>query len=144
MEALNAKILREILGAVAVEAPVGRGASPIRLSNVHKHVVSANLDRVAVHAYSRALHHFAGGNVVLPGVPWTGDYGAFQLTLAERAALVGAYAIDSMELTGDIGDRDGLSGDLKFIDFPGRNVVLPCRAHKSHASPLFQAPNIAR
>src|SRR5271170_8481194 len=26
------------------------GASPIRLTNIHKHVIAANLDRVAVHA----------------------------------------------------------------------------------------------
>jgi len=144
MEALNAKILREIFGWVAEAAHIWTEAWWIGLSHVHKYVVATNLYRVTIHAYSRALHHFAGGNVVLPGVPRAGDYRAFQLSLSQRAALVGAYTIDSMELTGDIGDRNGLAGDLKLVDFSGRNVVLPCRAHKSHASPLFQALNTAR
>ena len=144
MEALNAKILREIFGWVAEAAHIWTEAWWIGLSHVHKYVVATNLYRVTIHAYSRALHHFAGGNVVLPGMPRTSNDGAFELAFTEWAALVCAYAIDSMELTGDIGDRDRLPGDLKLVDFPGRNVVLSCGTHKSHASPLFPVLKLAR
>jgi hypothetical protein len=76
------KILREILGGVAVTAPFGRQARLGRLSYVHEYVVAADLDRIAIDPDGRVLHHFAGGNVVLPGVPGTGNYRPFQLALA--------------------------------------------------------------
>jgi len=69
-------------------------------------------------------------------MPGAGDDRTVKFPFTERAAFVGAYAIDSTELTGYIGNRDGLPANLEFVDLASRNIVLPCRAHKSHVSPL--------
>jgi hypothetical protein len=72
-------------------------------------------------------------------MPGAGDDCALKFSFTERAAFVGAYTIDSTELTGNIGNCNGLPANLEFVDFASRDIILPCRANKSHVSPLVLA-----
>jgi hypothetical protein len=78
---------------------------------------------------------WAGGYVVLPEVPGAGYEGAVELALAQWAAFVSTYAIDSEELTGDIGDCDGLAADLELVDLAWRHVLLASCTSESHSAP---------
>lgn len=108
------------------------------LFHVHEYVVPSNLNGVAIHSYCGVLNHFAGRHVVLPGVPRAGHDLTIELAFAERAAFMRAYAIDSAELTGHIGNRYGLPSHLELVNLPQGDVLFSSCAHESHASPLFQ------
>src|SRR5205823_6016325 len=51
-----------------------------------EHGAAVHLDVVALHALALVHDVAAGGHVVLPAVPGTGDDGAVELVFAERAA----------------------------------------------------------
>jgi hypothetical protein len=108
------------------------------LPDVNENVVSADLDGVTIDAHGGVLHELAGGHVVLPHVPGAGYYLPVEFAFAQRAAFMGAYTIDSAELTGNIGNCDSLAAYLKFVDLSGRHVLSSGGTHKGHLPPLIQ------
>ncbi len=121
---------------IAVVIPAGGPIWPVPLTDVDVKVLAADLDRVAVDAHRVTLDQLAGGHVILPKVPRAGDGGAVELAFSERAALMGAYAIDSMELTANVGDCDCLAAYLKLVNLAKRYVLGSGCTHKSHFAPL--------
>jgi hypothetical protein len=96
-----------------------------RLAYVHEDIIPTDLNRLAIHAQTGVIDNLASCDVVRPGVPGTRDNLALKLAFTQGTGLVYAYAIDSMELTGDVCDCDGLFSHLEFIDFTHRDIVFP-------------------
>jgi hypothetical protein len=71
-------------------------------SCIYPYIFASDFDRVARHGDRWVGEKFATGHVVLPAVPGTYDRRAFEFTLAERAASMEAYIVDSVELTFNI------------------------------------------
>jgi hypothetical protein len=96
-----------------------------RLAQVDVNLVIAKLDRVTVNAAGRFLNQLAGGYIVLPAMPRATDNWAFQVALAERPAVMKAYAIDGKELTVNISDGDRFAVHLELADLPCGDLFPP-------------------
>src|SRR5712691_9787298 len=102
------------------------------LAHVDEDVFSADLQGIAIHAHGGVLADLAGGYVVLPAVPGTRHYRAIHYPLAQRPAPVQAGIVDGVELSGNIGQGNGLAFHLKLPDRSRRNFIRFRCSHKPH------------
>ena len=64
----------------------------------------------------------AGGHIELKAVPWAGDDAAGKLTASQRAALMGADAIEGVELAVNIEQRHNLLSGNELAAGPRREI----------------------
>src|SRR5256885_14955614 len=104
-------------------------------AQIHENFVSTHLYAVTIHSHGRILADFAGNDVVLPSVPWTGNYRALQWTVPQRTAPMQAGTADGMELPSHIGHGDRFSLDAKLPNGPGRHFGRFRGSHKTPSPP---------
>lgn len=91
--------------------------------HIHQHIPVLNLDGINVNPGLGIAFQAAGGRVILPTVPWADDFAVLDISLAERAAHVQAYVIDSRAGAVHISHADSLAADLEFLGLAGGGEI---------------------
>jgi hypothetical protein len=112
--------------------------------NIDENFVSADFRRVAGHAHARVLDHLPGGYVVLPTVPGTGNNFILERPLAQRPSPMQARVVDSVELTGHIGERHGFARHVDLVNGARWHFGQYSGAYKRHIRSLLNEKRDAR
>jgi hypothetical protein len=103
----------------------------LRLSNLDFDIGTIDADIVAVNiASGRRTEDLATGYIKDGAVPWTGDFGAGNLTFTKRTAYVRTTIVDGVESAVDIKERDLVSVYFDQLCLTRRNFAGPGDLHK--------------
>lgn len=102
------------------------------LGDVYENLVSSYFRRVTSDAHTGVLGDLPCSDVILPSVPRTGHHIVVKFPLAEWPPSMHADIVDCIELTGDIGERNRCSLDLKLVNRTRRHISNLGGARECH------------
>ena len=126
IQAAKVKALDEVRAELTKELAKQKGTKRIIRSDADPNRVLFDFDLKRRLADAGVETVLAGGDVVLPAVPGTGDDAAGDGSFGERAALMRTQAVEGVEETVEIKQRDDATGDREFSAGAGRDVGDGC------------------
>src|ERR1700686_2569837 len=104
----------------------------LELARFNPDVLASNLKRVRLDS-DRLIHdQLAGGHIVLPAVPRTGNGYSVEFTLTQGASPMQTGVIYRVELASYVSDSNGQAVYLKLANRARRNLIFSRCTHKTH------------